>query len=116
MNSRVKIVVFVPDDYADAVRRAIGESGAGSIGKYRMCTFSTSGVGRFLPVEGATPSVGRVGEPQAVDEERIETFCERERLQEVLAAIRKAHPYETPIIDVYPLEDTDYLSKLSELG
>lgn len=111
-NGRVKIVVFVPDDQADAVRGAMAEAGAGRIGNYTMCTFSSSGVGRFTPMAEADPAMGAAGELQAVDEERIETVCSRERLHAVLAAIRAVHPYEEPAIDVYPLEDTDFLSKL----
>jgi hypothetical protein len=100
----VKIVVFAPLEHADRIREALGKAGAGKIGKYSFCTFSSVGTGRFLPMEGAHPAVGRVGQSEEVQEERIETVCERSILKDVLKAINEVHPYEEPAIDVYPIE------------
>ena len=105
MNERVKIVVFVPESHADVVRRAMGDAGAGRIGQYSHCSFSVDGVGRYLPLEGAHPSVGEVGKLEAVLEERIECVCARSKAKEVIAAIRSVHPYEEVALDVYPLID-----------
>lgn len=104
MTQRYKIVVYVPETHADAVRQAMGEAGAGRIGDYSHCSFTLKGVGRFRPEAGADPAIGEVGRLQEVAEERIETVCEPDRLRPVLAAIRAAHPYEEPATDVYPIE------------
>jgi len=101
---RYKIVVFVPEADGEALRRAMGEAGAGRIGNYVHCSFTVKGVGRFKPQAGANPAIGEVGRLEAVAEERIETVCAEDRLADVLAAIRRAHPYEEPAIDVYALE------------
>jgi len=98
-----KIVVTVPLEEADAVRLALGEAGAGRIGNYAFCSFSSIGVGRFLPQHGAAPSLGEVGSMEEVAEERIEVSCDNQLLGQVVDAIRLAHPYEEPIIDVYTL-------------
>ena len=103
-SNNVKIVVFVPESHADAVRQAMREAGAGKIGNYTSCSFSSKGIGRFKPEEGANPAVGEVGKLESVDEERIEVVCNRNLLLEVIAAIEKAHPYEEVALDVYPLE------------
>ena len=105
MTTRYKIVVFVPETHADALRQAMGEAGAGRIGAYSFCSFSSKGIGRFLPEAGAYPAIGVVGDLEAVAEERIETVCAAETLHAVLAAIRAAHPYEEPATDVYQLEE-----------
>ena len=105
MNESVKIVVFVPKSHADVVRRAMGDAGAGRIGQYSHCSFSVDGVGRYLPLEGAHPSVGEVGKLEAVLEERIECVCVRSKAKEVIAAIRSVHPYEEVALDIYPLID-----------
>ena len=99
-----KIVVFVPEPHGERLRRAMGDAGAGRIGNYAHCSFTSRGVGRFEPLVGAKPAIGEVGTLEAVEEERIETLCAEDRLKEVLLAIRRAHPYEEPAIDVYPLE------------
>ncbi len=100
----VKVVVFVPETDADNIRIAMGQSGAGRIGNYTFCSFSTKGIGRFKPEEGSSPALGQVGTIETVSEERIEVVCERRRLKEVVEAIKKAHPYEEIALDVYPLE------------
>lgn len=104
-SKNVKIVVFVPETHTNIVREAMGKVGAGVIGNYTFCTFSTKGVGRFKPEEGAHPHMGEVGTFEEVLEERIETVCLREKLQEVIQAIKDVHPYDEVALDVYPLED-----------
>ncbi|MGY3450758.1 hypothetical protein [Bradyrhizobium sp. USDA 4353] len=102
-----KIVVYVATADADAVRSAMGEAGAGRIGNYDYCSFTVTGTGRFRPLAGAKPTIGAVGRLEAVAEDRIETVCAEDRLKPVLTAIRAAHPYEEPAIDVYPIEMVD---------
>jgi hypothetical protein len=104
-SKNVKIVVFVPETHTDAVREAVGKAGAGKIGNYSFCSFSSKGVGRFRPEQGANPHIGEVGKFEEVVEERIETICPREKLQEVITAIKKVHPYDEVALDVYPLEN-----------
>jgi hypothetical protein len=100
-----KIVVFVPLANADQVREAIGQAGGGKLGKYSFCSFSTRGIGRFKPEEGANPHIGIVGKLEEVEEERIEVTCHQEVLADVIAAIRRVHPYEEVALDVWALND-----------
>lgn len=102
-----KIVVFVPEPDGEAVRSAMGEAGAARIGNYDFCSFTTGGLGRFRPLDGAKPAIGAVGRREDVVEERIETVCSEQCLAEVLASIRRVHPYEAPAIDVYQLAAID---------
>ena len=104
-SKNVKIVVFVPETHTDIVREAVGKAGAGIIGNYTYCTFSSKGVGRFKPEQGANPHIGNVGKIEEVIEDRIETICSREKLEEVIKAIKSVHPYEEVALDVYSLEN-----------
>ncbi|MEK7494699.1 MAG: hypothetical protein AAB615_02435 [Patescibacteria group bacterium] len=104
MEKRYKIVVYVPESHSEKVRVALGEAGAGKIGKYTFCTFTSRGVGRFLAGEGANPAIGEVGKLEAVEEERIETVCEESKLQAVIKAMKDVHPYEEVAFDIYLLE------------
>lgn len=101
---RYKIVVYVPESGADKLRETIGNAGAGKIGNYSHCTFTIKGTGRFKPLEGANPTIGEVGRPEEVAEDRIETVCEADKLSDVLKAIKDVHPYEEPATDVYLIE------------
>jgi hypothetical protein len=96
-----KLVVFVPREALDAVRNALFDAGAGQIGDYSRCSWYTEGTGTFLGAEGTDPSVGAPGREQRVAELRLETVFPAERQDEVLAALRGAHPYEEPAYDVY---------------
>lgn len=101
---RYKIVLYVPESHANQLREAIGNAGAGKIGNYSHCTFTIKGIGRFKPEEDANPTIGTVGKLEEVNEDRIETICEEDKLQAVLKAIKDVHPYEEPATDVYPIE------------
>ncbi len=103
MSPRRKLVVFVPPEALDAVREALFAAGAGRIGAYERCSFYAEGTGTFLGGEGTSPAVGRAGVEERVPEYRLETVYPEERHDEVVAALRRAHPYEEPAFDVYPL-------------
>ncbi len=97
------LIFTVPETHADQVREAMGVAGAGKVGHYSFCSFSSKGVGRFKPEKRASPFLGKAGILEAVVEEKVETVCHREKLEEVLDAIKKAHPYEETVIDIYPV-------------
>jgi hypothetical protein len=98
-----KIVVFVPREALDKVRAALFEAGAGRIGDYEHCSWYAAGTGTFLATEGASPTIGQRGREQRVSELRLETVFPEELQDEVVAALREAHPYEEPAFDIYPL-------------
>lgn len=104
-NQKVKIVVFVPESHANQVRMTMGEVGAGQIGNYSFCSFTTKGIGRFLPGKDTNPTIGAAGQPTEIIEERIEMVCDREILPTVIEAMRKVHPYEEVAFDIYALEN-----------
>lgn len=101
-----KLVVTVPQTHAEAVAKAAGDAGAGSIGNYTHCAFRSEGIGQFLPGPGANPAIGAIGRFEEVDEVRIEMSCRAELADAVIRAIRAAHPYEEPAIDLYVLNES----------
>lgn len=98
-----KLFVFVPLTHADQVREAMGAAGAGKIGNYSFCSFSSRGIGRYKPEKGASPTIGEVGKLEKVEEERIEVVCDEGIIGNVVAAMKKAHPYEEIAYDLYQL-------------
>jgi hypothetical protein len=103
--TRVKIVTTVPPKDADVLRDALGRAGAGRIGEYSFCSFSVLGKGRFKASQNADPHVGKPGAFVVVEEEQIEVTCDRNQARQVIAALKQAHPYEEPMIEVVPLID-----------
>jgi len=98
-----KVVVFVPQETADKVAGAMFEAGAGHIGDYEMCSYRVAGVGTFRGSDSTQPAIGQAGRFERVREVRIESVTPRAALPAVVAAIRRAHPYEEPSFDVYEL-------------
>lgn len=102
---KLMIVVSTPPDSVESVLDAIASAGGGTVGHYTHCAFTSSGLGRFMPDAAATPHTGKKGIINAVDEVRIESFCEQAGAKAVLHAIRTAHPYEEPVIYLIPVLD-----------
>ncbi|MBI3103588.1 hypothetical protein HYZ05_01480 [Candidatus Daviesbacteria bacterium] len=105
-----KIITFVPVKAADKVRQAMGDAGAGVLGNYHHASFSTKGVGRFTPSEGAHPTIGERGKESEVEEERIEVICRKEKIKDVISVIKKNHPYEEIPLEIYQLLSEDKIS------
>jgi hypothetical protein len=100
-----KLVIFVPCSHLEKVRAAVCAAGAGrSGGQYDNCTFYTTGTGSFRPLQGASPCIGKTGKLTKVREARLETVVSKNELKKVIAAMKRAHPYEVPAYDVYPLD------------
>jgi hypothetical protein len=98
-----KLVVFVPPQSLDAVREALFAAGAGRIGGYERCSWYTEGTGTFFGGERTDPTIGDPGREERVPELRLETVYPAEREEEVVRALRAAHPYEEPAFDLYAL-------------
>ena len=111
-----KLVVFVPIKAAAKVSNAVFAAGAGAIGNYRNCSFGAEGTGSFLPLKGAKPAIGKKGKLEKVPEVRFETIVPAEKLDNVIEAMKKAHPYETPAFDVFKLYDTASKFGLGRIG
>jgi hypothetical protein len=95
----------VPEEALEATREAVFAAGGGRIGEYERCSWYAAGTGTFFGGEAASPSLGEPGREERVPELRVETVVPADRVAEIVAALRRAHPYEEPAYDVYPLVD-----------
>jgi len=100
-----KLVTFVPTDYADAVRTAMFEAGAGHIGHYDQCSFNLQGEGTFRAGKESNPFVGKMGQQHHENETRIEMIMPAHVQKPVINAMIEKHPYEEVAYDIYPLEN-----------
>ncbi|KAJ9095593.1 hypothetical protein QFC21_005464 [Naganishia friedmannii] len=104
---RYKLVVYVPTEHAEAVRNAAFAAGAGQIGNYSNVSFTSShGISNFTPSKSANPAIGTPGLAEQVDEVRIEiTVVGKDVVKDAVERVRRAHPYEEVVVDIYRLED-----------
>ena len=113
-----KLVVFVPVGDTQRLIDAMAEAGAGRLGAYDRCAWTTDGLGSFRPEQGATPAIGRVGAVEQVAETRVEMVVPPARRDGVIRAMRAAHPYEEPAFDLFnrvPLAGRRGTGRIGEL-
>ncbi len=111
-----KLIVFVPAESLAKVSNAVFAAGAGFIGNYGNCSFGTEGTGTFLPLEGAKPTIGKKNRFEKVPEIRFETIVPAQKLEPVIEAMIKAHPYETPAFDIFKLYSNQSKFGLGRIG
>jgi hypothetical protein len=99
----VKIEIFIPEDFLEILGEALYQAGAGQIGNYDHCKSITRVEGTWRPLEKAQPFMGETGQVSRASELKVEANCAWEKVPAVLAAIRKIHLYEEPVINILPL-------------
>ena len=108
-----QVVVFVPVNYAEQVYEAMKSAGGGQQGEYCGCSFSSTGEGRFIPLNGANPFIGEEGKLEKVQEVRMEMLVSPEKIPFVIKAMKDTHPYEEP---AYQILDNNAISETYGLG
>ncbi len=101
-----KLVTYVPVSHTTAVQEALFSAGAGCIGNYDKCSFSTEGIGTYRANEIANPFIGNQNEFHKEPEQRLEVILPNEKTQAVVSALLAVHPYEEVAYDLIPLQNT----------
>lgn len=104
-NKLKKLATFVPKNHAQKVRNAIFEAGAGHIGNYDNCSYNISGEGTFRANDAANPFVGKIGSTHTEPEIKVETIFPTYKQNQIISALKNAHPYEEVAYDIYPLDN-----------
>ncbi|KAF3940500.1 hypothetical protein ABW19_dt0206614 [Dactylella cylindrospora] len=103
-----KLVFFAPVASLARIKEAIFATGAGTLGNglYTRCSFQTIGTGQFRPEIGSSPTIGKPGVTEVVEEIRCEIMCKGKKT--AVAAVRAllhTHPYQAPAYEVYRTEN-----------
>lgn len=102
-----KLTYYVPETHVEEVKQAVFAAGAGKIGDYANCCWQVLGQGQFVPLEGSQSFIGTKGEVHKVAEYRVEQVCDDAFIEQAVAALKQAHPYETVAYDIFPLANFD---------
>ena len=98
------IIFYVPEDHLESVKQAVFAAGAGHVGNYEQCAWQVCGEGQFMPLKGSSAFIGEVDRLEKVIEYRVEIDCYDDNIHAVVAALKKAHPYEEPAYTVVRCE------------
>ena len=101
-----KLEIFVPESRLEAIREALWSVDAGHIGQYDHCMSYSPVTGCWRPLPGTTPFLGEENRLSEEPELKVEVVCRTERVEETVAAVKAAHPYEEPVVNVIPLYQT----------
>jgi|GEM_PF-21959 len=101
-----KLEIFIPETHFKPLCEALRSVGAGCVGNYDSCLSVTKVTGYWRPLPGSHPYDGEIGVLQSAPELKVEVLCRKERLHETIAAVKKAHPYEVPVINAIELAAT----------
>lgn len=104
-NKLGQLVCYVPTEHLETVRNALSEAGAGNLGNYSDCSFSSSGEGTFKAKEGANPFVGEINELKKEAELKLEMIFPLHLKSRIVSALKEAHPYEEVAFSIWELQN-----------
>ncbi len=105
MNDLYKLEFYVPESHLEEVKVAIFAVGAGLIGNYDFCSWQVKGESQFRPLKGSNPYIGKEGKLEKLVEYKVELVCSSDKIEAVISALKKSHPYETPAYQCWKLEN-----------
>ncbi len=111
-----KLITFCPENQAEQVRKALFDTGAGSIGNYDECSFNSTGTGTFRAGENTNSFVGKKGSQHQETEIKIETVFPAYLESKLLSVLFKAHPYEEVAYDIIALDTINHTIGAGMIG
>lgn len=111
-----KLTTFVPRKDAEKVRTALFEAGAGNIGNYDNCSFSTNGIGSFKGNEDSNPTIGEKGITHYEEETKISVTFQKHLEKNILNNLFKYHPYEEVAYEITTLNNYNQHIGLGMVG
>ncbi|WP_313578476.1 Nif3-like dinuclear metal center hexameric protein [Chishuiella sp.] len=115
-NTIKQLITYVPKVNLDPLKNALYEAGAGKIGNYDSCGFSTEGKGNFRPIEGANPYIGEKGKLETVAESRVEVVMPNHLEGNIMKALFDNHPYEEVAYSVINLNNKNKYIGIGMIG
>ncbi len=111
-----KLTTYIPKNDAEKLKKALFDAGAGNIGNYSNCSFSSDGTGSYNPGSQTSPTKGKIGETHYEEETQINVTYSKENESQVLKALFKNHTYEEVAYEIYTLENTNQKIGMGMIG
>jgi len=98
-----KLVTYVPTTDKEEVLSALFNKGAGKIGDYSECSYSSNGEGSYWANEKANPYKGDSSKRHVEKEVKIEVVYTKDIENNLVGALLSVHPYEEVAYDLISL-------------
>ena len=115
-NTIKKLTTYVPTEAAQSLKNALFEAGAGTIGNYSNCSFTTEGLGSYKANPNAKPTKGEIGETHLEEEMQVSLTFPTSVEKKVMHALFKNHPYEEVAYEILTLENTNQNIGMGMIG
>ena len=106
-NNLRKLITYVPVDYVEKVRESLFDSGAGKIGNYDECSFSSMGEGTFRAGDDTNAFIGEKGKRHLETEQKLEVIYSIDKQRAILSSLSNSHPYEVVAYDILELQNSN---------
>jgi len=111
-----KLVTYTIPENVEQVRNALFDAGAGKIGNYEDCSFTSQGIGTYMGNENSNPEIGERFEFVEAQEIKIEVTFEKHLQSKILKALLKNHVYEEVAYEIYDLQNVHQNIGLGMVG
>lgn len=101
-----KVAFYVPKSHLEIVKEAMFAVGAGRYKGYSRCAWQIMGQGQFYPEAESSPSIGEKEVLVTVHEYYVSMVCDRKIIDDVMTAMRQAHPYEQVAYEILALVES----------
>jgi dinuclear metal center YbgI/SA1388 family protein len=111
-----KLTTYVPLSSAENLKTTLFQAGAGTIGNYSNCSFSSEGIGSFMPNNNAKPIIGETGKMHQEKEVQLNLTFQSQYESKIMSALFKNHPYEEVAYEVISLENSNQHIGMGMIG
>ena len=105
---KVKIEIYIPEEYTQKLREALNDIGALGFGNYDNVMSAAKITGYWRPLENANPFDGKINEISKAPEDKIEFSTDVKNIENIIKVMKKVHPYEEPVINIIPLLNNNF--------
>ena len=100
-----KLSFYCPVSDTQRLKKLLWDSGAGNIGNYSHCSFSSIGQGTFMGNDDSKPSLGQKNVLHKEKEEKVEMIIPSQLQNIILDTLFSEHPYEEVAYEIHHLEN-----------
>ena len=100
---KVKIEIYIPEEYTDKLREALNNIEALGVGNYDNVMSVTKITGYWRPLQGANPFDGEVNKISKAPEDKVEFSTDIKNVENIIKVMKEVHPYEEPVMNIIPL-------------
>lgn len=111
-----KLNTYAPVNVIEVVRNSLFEIGAGALGNYEKCSFTSQGLGSYQGNVLSNPTIGKRGQFHQAKEAQLQMTFASHLKGKVIETLISNHPYEEVAYEISTLENINQKVGLGMIG